>query len=77
MNCFDDIVHVCTLYAHVCTLLYIIKLTADIKRLIIKKFNHLLNMSILNFILAMFSTCMFLNTKYIWYILIHSAKYSY
>ena len=33
MNYFDDIVHVCTLYAHECTLLYIIKLTAAIKEI--------------------------------------------
>ena len=33
MNYFDDIVHVCTLYAHDCTLLYIIKLTAAIKEI--------------------------------------------
>ena len=33
MNYFDDIVHVCTLYAHECTLLYIIKLTVAIKEI--------------------------------------------
>ena len=33
MNYFDDIVHVCTLYAHICTLLYIIKLTVAIKEI--------------------------------------------
>ena len=37
MNYFDDIVHVCTLYAHDCTLLYIIKLTADIRKIDNKK----------------------------------------
>ena len=41
MNYFDDIVHVCTLYVHECTLLYIIKLTADIKEIDNKKIQSL------------------------------------